>query len=120
MRIALDDFGTGYSSLSFLQQFPFDKIKIDRSFVSELLGREGRSARDRARRGAVCGQPGQDDDGGRRRDRGAAGALRAEGCTEMQGYYFSRPQRVSECVHTAHAQLDQAETEPLPAAATAA
>jgi diguanylate cyclase (GGDEF)-like protein len=91
VRIALDDFGTGYSSLSFLQKFPFDKIKIDRSFVRELS-----SAREESRliaravvRFAVSLGKTTTAEGVETREQ--LDILRAEGCTETQGYYFSRP-----------------------------
>ncbi|MEA2928437.1 MAG: hypothetical protein QOG38_865 [Hyphomicrobiales bacterium] len=96
VRIALDDFGTGYSSLSFLQKFPFDKIKIDRSFVNELL-----DARDESRliaravvRFAVSLGKTTTAEGVETKQQ--LDILRAERCTEMQGYYFSRPKHSSE------------------------
>ncbi|MGM4896903.1 EAL domain-containing protein [Tardiphaga sp. 839_C3_N1_4] len=91
VQIALDDFGTGYSSLSFLQRFPFDKIKIDRSFVNELT-----SPREEARmiaRAVVsfAVSLGKTTTAEGVETKEQQDILRSERCTEMQGYYFSRP-----------------------------
>jgi diguanylate cyclase (GGDEF)-like protein len=90
LGIALDDFGTGYSSLSYLQRFPFNKVKIDRSFVMRL---EERGDTDVIVAAVIdlCGQLGMVTT--------AEGVETAEqldylallGCVEAQGYLFSRP-----------------------------
>jgi diguanylate cyclase (GGDEF)-like protein len=96
VRIALDDFGTGYSSLSFLQKFPFDKIKIDRSFVNELSGADEESrliARAVVRFAVSLGKT-TTAEGVETKEQSEI--LCSEACVEMQGYYFSRPKHSSE------------------------
>jgi diguanylate cyclase (GGDEF)-like protein len=95
VRISMDDFGTGYSSLSYLRSFPFDKIKIDRSFVHNLAADEDSMAIIRAVTGlgsslgmATTGEGVETQD--------EVDYLKNEGCTEAQGYFFSKPQPASE------------------------
>jgi diguanylate cyclase (GGDEF)-like protein len=90
LRIALDDFGTGYSSLSYLRSFPFDKLKIDQSFVRDLTATEGSKLIVRAivSLGKSLGM--------RTTAEGVEtieqfNQMVAEGCNEAQGYLFSRP-----------------------------
>ncbi|HEU0059921.1 MAG TPA: EAL domain-containing protein [Hyphomicrobiaceae bacterium] len=90
VRISMDDFGTGYSSLSYLQSFPFDKIKIDRSFIENIT--EGVSAINIVRAiTAMARGLGMTTtaEGVETQEQRAAVAF--EGCTEMQGYLFSKP-----------------------------
>jgi len=95
ISIVLDDFGTGYSSLSYLRMFPFDKIKIDRSFVHELA----KNADCAAIVSAVAGLGrslgiGTVAEGIETKDQ--LFLVQAAGCTHAQGYLFGRPCPVAE------------------------
>jgi diguanylate cyclase (GGDEF)-like protein len=90
VRIAMDDFGTGYSSLSYLQSYPFDKIKIDRSFVKDITDGVGSLNIVRAviamARGLGMTTTAEGVETPQQLE-----MVKAEGCTEMQGYLFSPP-----------------------------
>ena len=89
IKIALDDFGTGYSSLGYLQQFPFDKIKIDRSFVQEVTVREESKAVIRAVVGLGHSLNMRITAEGVE-SREQLDSIAAKGCDEVQGYFFSK------------------------------
>jgi diguanylate cyclase (GGDEF)-like protein len=93
--ISLDDFGTGYSSLSYLRNFPFDKIKIDQSFVRDLTEQKDAIAIVRAVT-ALGRSLGMTTVAEGVETPEQLASLRAEGCTEAQGYLFSRPVPASE------------------------
>lgn len=89
-RVALDDFGTGFSSLSYLRSLPFDKVKIDRSFVNGIATDVANHAivrcivalaRELDMRATAEGVETEEE----------AMLLRAAGCNSLQGYYFGRP-----------------------------
>jgi diguanylate cyclase (GGDEF)-like protein len=95
VRIALDDFGTGYSSLGYLQRFPFDKIKIDQCFVTDIAEPGGSSSIIQAvmiiaaARNMTTTAEGVETEQQRE-------LLHALGCTQMQGYLFSPAKTATE------------------------
>jgi len=89
VRISMDDFGTGYSSLSYLRRFPFDKIKIDQSFIRDLSTDNGSMAIIRAIIG-LAGSFGMITTVEGVETEQQLAHLTAEGCTEVQGYLISR------------------------------
>ena len=98
VRIALDDFGTGFSSLSYLKRFPFDKIKIDRCFVSDISGADSSSSIVQAVVNIATAlnmtTVAEGVETAAQRE-----LLRDLGCTEMQGYLFSAPKPGDEVKH---------------------
>ena len=95
VQIALDDFGTGYSSLSYLRSFPFDKIKIDQSFIQDLSnGAEPLAIVQAVANLAKCLNMTSTAEGVETQQQ--MDLLQSMGCTEMQGYLFSRARPASE------------------------
>ncbi|HEX8263519.1 MAG TPA: EAL domain-containing protein, partial [Allosphingosinicella sp.] len=90
VQIAMDDFGTGYSSLSYFRMFPFDKVKIDQSFIRDMIDNPQARAiiRSVIGLGRGLGMPvvAEGVETAEQLD-----ALRAEGCDQVQGYWISRP-----------------------------
>ncbi len=112
VHIALDDFGTGYSSLSYLQRFPFDKIKVDRSFVKDISEAGGGSSHIvqavvniAAARHMTTTAEGVETEAQRQ-------ALRTLGCSEMQGWLFSAAKPAEEIRHLFAAHRGQAAAPP--------
>jgi EAL domain-containing protein (putative c-di-GMP-specific phosphodiesterase class I) len=95
IRIALDDFGTGYSSLAHLRALPFDRIKIDRSFVSSMLD----NAESAAIVSAIAGLGASLDvpitaEG--IEEEKIIEKLKALGCTKGQGWFFGQPLNIDQ------------------------
>ncbi len=101
VAIAMDDFGTGYSSLTYLQSFPFDKIKIDRSFIRNIT--ESASSLNIVRAvAALANGMGMTATAEGVETREQLDRIASEGCTEMQGFLFCKPLPAAEIERLFH------------------
>ena len=119
ISIALDDFGTGYSSLNYLTNFPFNKIKIDRSFVQNLAGDESSMA-------IIASIIGMGKSLDMRitaegiEDKRAHEILRLAGCDEAQGYLLGKPRDIDAYPGLEMQEQQEEATRPVTTAAAAA
>jgi diguanylate cyclase (GGDEF)-like protein len=106
VKISMDDFGTGYSSLSYLRSFPFDKIKIDRCFISGLATGDDSVAIVLAIAG-LAKHLGIATTAEGVETKQQLQQVKALGCSEMQGFVFSPPRRVDEVTQMFRARLEK-------------
>ena len=96
VRLALDDFGTGYSSLGYLKKTPFDKIKIDQSFVRGAAKKDSRNAAIIRAIVTLAGSLGMDTTAEGAETHDELELIRNLGCSHIQGYIFGRPMTAEE------------------------
>jgi diguanylate cyclase (GGDEF)-like protein len=106
VKISMDDFGTGYSSLSYLRSFPFDKIKIDRCFISGLASGDDSVAIVLAIAG-LAKHLGIATTAEGVETRQQLQQVKALGCSEMQGFLFSAPRRIDEITQLLRSRIDK-------------
>jgi EAL domain-containing protein (putative c-di-GMP-specific phosphodiesterase class I) len=109
IKIAMDDFGTGYSSLGYLRSFPFNKIKIDQSFIRDLSSKEDSLAIVRAVVG-LSSSLGITTTAEGVETKEQLARLTTEGCDEAQGFLFSEPRSASEVEKLLHELPAKAES----------
>jgi EAL domain-containing protein (putative c-di-GMP-specific phosphodiesterase class I) len=96
VKVSMDDFGTGYSSLSYLRRFPFDKLKIDRCFISDLSKDDESGLAIVRSVTALAKSLGMITTAEGVETKEQMELVRMVGCTEVQGYYVGRPQPLQE------------------------
>jgi EAL domain-containing protein (putative c-di-GMP-specific phosphodiesterase class I) len=109
--IAMDDFGTGYSSLSYLRRFPFDKVKIDRSFIEDL-GQGGDCDAIVSAVTELCERLGMTTTAEGVETEEQLQRLYSGHCTEAQGYLFSRPRPADEVAELCRSLNEPSQSQP--------